>query len=62
MHFLLDPSAIISALQHAMQLKQASFYSVLYDLFTNITNAKMFEAISVKTPDGLGVLSKLAKI
>ncbi len=28
-YFLLDQSAIISALQHAMQLKQALFYSVL---------------------------------
>ncbi len=27
---------VISALQHAMQLKQALFYSVLQDLFTNM--------------------------
>ncbi len=36
----LHRSAIISAMQHPMQLKQTPFYSVLQDLFTNVTNVK----------------------
>ncbi len=40
MHTLLDRSAIISALQHAMQLKQVSFKTSLYDLSVNLTHAR----------------------
>ncbi len=64
-HFLLNRSAIISALPHAMQLKRASFYSILWELFTTIImqNKKNFEAISIKIPVySLGGLSNLAEI
>ncbi len=36
MHILLDRAAIVSALQHAMQLKQVSIKSSLYDLSINV--------------------------
>ncbi len=58
MHFLLDRSVIISALQHAMQLKQVSFKSYLQVLFVGENSfprcAAIYALRLVLRPESLG--------